>query len=338
MDTAGEFFIQRMPTGDVATSNSMTEFDSFFQFDDKSVPAFITKEEAVKVYETGFGLRLLWRCLPEHPLCDVFDVAKNVNETLELRWRLSWDEIHAKHERLDKYAGSTWTAIDSYKQHSDVRKESTSPPAIVTEEATEFGFFESKEAASRMLSSRIEEMSLLPQQTSQDTFVTDFTSLHYTTTSIPLLSLVAQNSFTRAIEIQANLVQHALLSLFFNTLNLQQHLATLHSHFLFGDGTFVQRIQEALFEDFDVEDVRSGGQTGLGLGIGLKSEWPPNGGKVGLVLRTLLSETTELSFSYREMSDSQFDKVKNPIGTSLLVDNANRICRVGSLGFSRVTV
>src|SRR5271156_372737 len=158
MDTAGEFFIQRMPTGDVATSSSMTEFDSFFQFDEKSVPAFITKEEAVKVYETGFGLRLLWRCLPDHPLCDVFDVAKNANETLELRWRLSWDEIHVKHQRLDKHARSMWDAIDSYQQHSETRREPTSRTAIVTEQATEFGLFESKEAAERMLSSRIEEM------------------------------------------------------------------------------------------------------------------------------------------------------------------------------------
>jgi len=244
----------------------------------------------------------------------VFNVTKITDDTLELRWKLSWDEIHEAHKRLDKYAVSKREAIERYKQHSEIPKEEKIQSISVTDSATEFGLFESKEAAERMLSSRMEEMSLLPQQTSQDAFVADFTSLHDSARSIPLLSLVAQNSFTHAFEIQFNLVQHALLSLFFNTLNLQQHFSTLHSHFLFGDGIFVQRVQEALFEDFDGGDVRSGGQPGLGLGIGLKSEWPPNGGKVGLVLRTLLSEIPELSFAYREMSDSEFEKVKNPIG------------------------
>jgi len=84
----------------------------------------------------------------------------------------------------------------------------------------------------------------------------------------------------------------------------------------------VSRLREALFEDFDAADRRSGGQTGLGLGIGFlvgKDVWPPSGGKVSLVLRNVLAmsgiDTSEVSFGYREMSDEQFGKVKNPIGT-----------------------
>jgi len=86
----------------------------------------------------------------------------------------------------------------------------------------------------------------------------------------------------------------------------------------------VTRLQEALFDDFDEDDVRSGGQTGLGLGIGMlrgKDPWPPNGGKVALVLRNVLAECStemeqnELSFACRELSEERFERVKNPIGT-----------------------
>jgi len=190
----------------------------------------------------------------------------------------------------------------------------------VVDESTYFGLFETKEAAERMLSMRIQEMSLTPENIVPDPFVIDFATLHTTlqsSQSIPLLSLIAQTSFHHSLEIQSNLIQHALLSLFFNSLDLAKHLSVLHSYLLFGNGIFLARLQEALFEDFDSDDVKSGGQPGLGLGIGLlqgKNVWPPNGAKVGLVLRNILSETSEISFAYRELSDEQFERVKNPIG------------------------
>ena len=46
-----------------------------------------------------------------------------------------------------------------------------------------------------------------------------------------------------------------------------------------------------------------------------------SGGKVSLVLRNVLAmsdvDTSQVSFGYREMSDEQFEKVKNPIGTQI---------------------
>ena len=290
------------------------------------MPAFIGRDVALKVFEMGCGLRLLLRCQPDHPLCDVFDVAKNTKERLELKWLLSWEEIHETHDRLDEYAKNMRQSMEHTKQETNATRVE-SPGAA--DDPPYFGLFDTKEAAQQMLSSRIQEMSLTPEPTSTDTFVSDFTSLHATlqsSTSIPLLSLIAQNSFTHALDLQANLIQQALLSLFFNSLDLKRHLSILHSYLLFGNGIFVTRLQEALFEDFDTDDVRGGGQPGLGLGIGFlvgKNVWPPNGAKVGLVLRNVLAEThinttdPEICFAYRELSDDQFEKVKNPIGISL---------------------
>ena len=76
------------------------------------VPTFIGREIAIKAFEMGCGLRLLWRCQPDHPLCDVFDIAKNTKERLELKWLLSWDEIHETHDRLDEYAKNISQFLD----------------------------------------------------------------------------------------------------------------------------------------------------------------------------------------------------------------------------------
>ena len=232
---------------------------------------------------------------------------------------MTWAEIHETHDRLDKYAEDM---SDSMQESKHTICEAI-PSQRIIEDATEFGLFDTKEAAEQMLSSRIQEMSLLPKSTVTDTFISDFVALHTTlqsSTSIPLLSLIAQNSFTHALEVQGNLIQHALLNLFFR-FDFRKRLATIHSYFLFGNGIFVTRLREALFEDFDSEDGRSGGQPGLGLGIGLlmgKDVWPPSGAKVGLVLRNLLQETlgtdSEVSFAYRALNESDFEKVKNPIG------------------------
>ena len=272
----------------------------------------------------GTGLRLLWRVKPEHPLCDVFDT-RRVSEGLELRWLLSWEDINEMHERLDIYAN---TIESLFEQPQSSRHSLPSQTRHPEDDSMELGLFNTKEEAEQMIISKINEMSLLPTQTSPTPFITDFRSLHSTLRSsrhaMPPLSLTVQNSLHHALEIQSRLIQKALVAVFFTDLCLEHQLATLHRFLLFGDGIFVTRLREALFEDFDAGDRRGGGQTGLGLGIGFlvgKDVWPPSGGKVSVVLRNVLAmsdvDTSEVSFGYREMSDEQFEKVKNPIGTQI---------------------
>jgi hypothetical protein len=311
------------------------------------VPNFIARNIAIKVFEIGSGLRLLWRCMPDHPLCDVFDVARRSNDQLTLRWLFSWDELHAAVAVMERYQLKMWDCIEGYEKSPQQTRGNFLTSHNVKDDMPPTGLFESKEAAEKMLSVSMQIMSLLPETTEQDDFIMDFESFRnafQSSNSIPLLSLIAQNSFNPAFEIQANLIQHALLSLFFNSLDLRKHLTTLHSYFLFGNGLFVTSLQEALFEDFDEEDVRSGGQPGLGLGIGKlkdKTSWPPNGAKVGLVLRNVLAETFGdevdggVSFAYRDLTEDQFEKVKNPLGT-YIEDVTND--RFGSIGFFTVAV
>lgn len=72
-----------------------------------------------------------------------------------------------------------------------------------------------------------------------------------------------------------------------------------------------------------------------------KDSWPPNGGKVTLVLRNVLSECfseteqKEVSFAYRELSEERFERVKNAIGkfSFWLADGRSR-----GFGFYSVTV
>jgi Gamma tubulin complex component C-terminal len=281
----------------------------------------VERDVALMIFEMGSGLRLLWRVKPDHPLCDVFD-SRMASEGLELRWLLSWDDIHDSHEHLDSYAEKMDSLI------ATPRTTTTQPPSQPrSDDPTEFGLFDTKEEAEQMISQQVQQMSLLPQQSTPTPFLTDFHTLHNTLPTIfpPPLSLALQNSLHNALQTQSSLIQKSLVTLFLTDLNLQTHLSTLHRFLLFGDGCFVTRLHEALFEDFDSADGRAGGQTGLGLGIGLlvgRDVWPPSGGKTSVVLRNVLAQSgvdaSEVSFGYREMSDDQFEKVKNPIGLHTL--------------------
>jgi len=250
----------------------------------------------------------------------------------ELKWLLSWDDIFGNHERLDTYANEMTRAIEEFECNPERHLVMGNVPQEYEAEVTEFGLFDTKEEAELMLSTTIQQMSHTPEISTADPFITSFTTLHSTlqpsspipstgtTTALPLLSVISQNSFTHALSIQSTLLQKSLLTLLFNTLNLQSHLSSLHAYFLFGNGVFITKLNEALFEDFDDEDVRSGGQHGLGLGIGMVDRWPPGAAKVTAVLRNLLGEMGAeeggISFAYRELTDQQFDKVKNPVGNS----------------------
>jgi hypothetical protein len=124
------------------------------------VPTFIERDVAMKIFEMGSGLRLLWKCQPEHPLCKVFDVANAPKEHLELRWLSSWGDIHETHDRLNRYAENMWKSMHQTTRETQITK--IEGPHIAVE-STYFGLFETKEAAEQMLSSRIQEMSLHPK-------------------------------------------------------------------------------------------------------------------------------------------------------------------------------
>jgi hypothetical protein len=282
------------------------------------VPRFIGRDLAIRIFEIGFNLRVLCQCQANHPLCGIFSSSKGIEVGLELKWLLSWSEIHERNDKLNEYMDQVLANLEA----SIPSQRKTSYSQGVLREAPYFGLFDTQNAAEEMLSYRIQEMSRLPDA-SLDPFVSDFNSLHekLKTSSISPLSLVVQNSLSHALDIQSKLIQHALISLLFSSFDLRHHFLMLHSSFLFGNGIFITRLQEALFEDFDQDDVRAGGQTGLGLGIGLiteKNTWPPNAARVSLVLRNVLSESgldlPYLNFAYHELSEEELQKVKNPIG------------------------
>ena len=127
------------------------------------IPTFIEGDIATKVFEMGSGLRLLWRCQPDHPLCEVFDVGKESKEQLQLKWLLSWEDIQATHKRLDQYAQNMWNSMERTSRET---KDVTIESRRTVDEPTYFGLFDTKEAAEQMLSSTIQTMSLAPENSS----------------------------------------------------------------------------------------------------------------------------------------------------------------------------
>jgi Gamma tubulin complex component C-terminal len=285
------------------------------------VPRFIG-EEGREVFESGCGLRLLWRCVPEHPLCVGGDT-----EGVEMRWLLSWGDIHRAQERLKEYQESMWEAIEAYGNNPSALRRKPLKNIVAPDDTVDYGLFDTKEAAEKMLSSSIQAMSLFAKSTSPNDFTTLLSERATLLSSpTPPLPLAVQTSFISPSSLQATLIHHSLLSLFFRTLSLQRHFATLHGYLLCGNGLFVSRLQQILFDDVDSEDGRMGGRPGLGLGVrGLREgeRWPPHGGKVTLILRGLLEdcvdseeELKEISFAFRELSDEHLERVNNPLSTS----------------------
>lgn len=134
------------------------------------------------------------------------------------------------------------------------------------------------------------------------------------------------------IDVQASLVNGAVMRYIFNTYHLRDHLELHRSYHLFGNGDFVTRIATALFsgEVQTAERKRGNIPTSETMGLRLDSResqrWPPASSELRLTLLNVLSESYAphsthedkvqlpggLSFAIRELTDAEIDRVMDP--------------------------
>lgn len=132
------------------------------------------------------------------------------------------------------------------------------------------------------------------------------------------------------IDVQAALVNNAVMGYIFRTYNLRAHLELHRSYHLFGNGDFVTRLTTALFSD-DVQsaerkrgNIPTSETMGLRLGSRESQRWPPASSELRLTLLDVLTDsytpqTQEdpqlpggLSFAIRELTDAEIDRVMDP--------------------------
>jgi len=134
------------------------------------------------------------------------------------------------------------------------------------------------------------------------------------------------------IDVQAALVNGAVLRYVFNTYQLRDHLELHRSYHLFGNGDFVTRLATALFSgDVQTAERKRGNiPTSETMGLRLDSResqrWPPASSELRLTLLNVLSESYApntphedniqlpggLSFAIRELTDAEIDRVMDP--------------------------
>lgn len=150
---------------------------------------------------------------------------------------------------------------------------------------------------------------------------------------LPRLSVAAQIDLLR--DLRPHLRAHAfnidrmLFQLLFNELGLMSHLDSIRQFFLFGNGDFVSRMSTILFSENVQSAQRQRGSVPTGQAMGLKlgtqdgQRWPPTSSEMQLSLMDILSDTFRprghgkeppggLSFSIRELSESEIEKVTDP--------------------------
>jgi hypothetical protein len=134
------------------------------------------------------------------------------------------------------------------------------------------------------------------------------------------------------IDVQAALVNGAVMSYVLNTYRLRDHLELHRSYHLFGNGDFVTRLATALFsgEVQTAERKRGNIPTSETMGLRLDSResqrWPPASSELRLTLLNVLSDSYAphsankdkvqlpggLSFAIRELTDAEIDRVMDP--------------------------
>ena len=321
-----------------------------YTLDQDRVPAFLPKEEAKVIFETGRSIRLLKTHHPLHPLARPGISASTSTEGSSLDWKYSWEQLEQIKTKAQAYEQGLVSAIRKFAQRQDLGRDQQSQPeerlsnGIACPESRddilanikESGLFMDKPLADLLEPSRDRLRRLVLNSCSPD--ADDYGSGQESSVFAPPIPMTALLSFGPIISAQARLVNSSCLRLLFREHQVRAHLSLQRRFHLFGDGTFASRLSHALF-DPELESAqrrrgvaRSG--TAMGLKLGSRENWPPASSELRLALMGLLSESYSacpigesdgrtpsvsrdgelpggLSFAVRDMSEEELDKCKD---------------------------
>jgi len=305
------------------------------------MPSFILPEDGRIIFETGCSLRILRKHHPRHPLSRSHAFGSN---DMSLSWQFDWTRLDSIVDKANEYHQRLVEAVRAYGTHSQFTLQehtSTAIPAVHNSNLSDGASCWNDEVLT--LAHQMDSIPSLSPDSSNKFYDPDSSSVQSSDSvaasdSInfsPPLSLAAALSFQPLLSTQARLINAATLRVLFRSHNLRLHFDLQRSFHLFGNGVFISRLSSALFDpDVPTTERQRGvvrSHEELGLKIGKREAWPPASSELRLALMGILSDCyhaehrmsknssrepidlpDSLSFSIRQLSESEIEKVMDP--------------------------
>ncbi|KAJ5588522.1 hypothetical protein N7537_011200 [Penicillium hordei] len=341
---SGKTFVRLNTHDAVKFKTGPARIDHIYQVD--HMPSFIPADQARSIFESGRSLQLLKRSHPRHPIARR-DVLLRTGG-LHLHCATTWADIEQIQTKALEYESRLRDEIKRY--HKGDLGLQDSPSNVVTQGLDQMADTEVTTAAFELFNIDDEKNALGPVTDHKAFSKDDFKQLLEKARGVetentnaasylgPELASGLHLSLAPIISSQALLIDYSCLHLLFKEHRIRHHLNMQWRFQLLGEGSFVARLSNSLF-DPEMESgerkagkVRSGVDTGLRLGS--RDTWPPASSELRLVLIGLLgdcyfgSTNTEddekthiqkdnelpggLSFGIRELTDEEIERCKNP--------------------------
>ncbi|KGO68243.1 Spc97/Spc98 [Penicillium italicum] len=341
---SGKTFV-RLDTHDaVKLKTRPARIDHIYQED--HMPSFIPADQARSIFESGRSLQLLKRSHPRHPIARR-DVLLRTGG-LHLHCATTWADIEQIQTKAQEYESSLRAEIKRY--HKGDTGLQDPPSNVITHGVDKTADKEVTTAAFELFEIDDEKNASWPVTDHRALSKSDFKQLldkarrsdieniNETSYLGPEFTSGLHLSLAPILSSQALLIDYSCLHLLFKEHQIRHHLNMQWRFQLLGEGSFVARLSNSLF-DPEMESgerkagkVRSGVDTGLRLGS--RDTWPPASSELRLVLIGLLGdcyfgsanaeddEKTHiqkdnelpggLSFGIRELTDEEIERCKNP--------------------------
>ncbi|KGO46585.1 Spc97/Spc98 [Penicillium expansum] len=341
---SGKTFVRLDTHGAVKFKTGPPRIDHIYQAD--HMPSFIPTDQARSIFESGRSLQLLKRSHPQHPIARR-DVLLQTGG-LHLHCATTWADIEKIQTKAQEYESSLRAEIKRYHKGDSGLQDS--PSNVGTQGVDQTVDTKVTTAAFELFDIDDEKKASGPVKDHRALSKDDFKQLldkargfeigstNEGTNLGPELTSGLHLSLAPILSSQALLIDYSCLHLLFKEHRIRHHLNMQWRFQLLGEGSFVARLSNSLF-DPEMESgerkagkVRSGVDTGLRLGS--RDTWPPASSELRLVLIGLLgdcyfgSKNAEddekthlqkdnqlpggLSFGIRELTDEEIEACKNP--------------------------
>ncbi|KAL4738061.1 Spc98 family-domain-containing protein [Aspergillus similis] len=305
----------------------------------EQMPSFVPPDQAYLIYESGRSLRLLKRYHPHHPLASE---QKRIDGP-KLACAGTWAELERIQMKARDYEARLRAEVLKYNRNgpsehvTNIEKADTIESKEPLDAFNLFDIDDARHMTGLLANDASLEKAKLGQLLDETEHAVEEQSGKLETNFAPEITSSLYLSLAPLLSSQALLIDFSCLHLLFKEHNLRDHLLLQWRFQLLGDGYFMSRLSQSLF-DPDMESgerkigvVRSGVHTGLRLGS--RDTWPPASSELRLVLMGILNECYNgeyadgsgnpefekekelpggLSFSIRELTEAEIAKCKNP--------------------------
>lgn len=302
-----------------------------YVFDSSVVPSFMSIEDAEVVFEIGRDFRILEEHCPEHALVRIDDMA--IDEPPVLEMPFSWPDVERLQARASAYERELIMAMEQFSNNQTARKTWKETATSAHKDPKDFfktstNGFELELLDSWQVPGQDEPSELsntISRHLSSESSVSEREGFLY---SLHSYSVYSSNPL---LKVQARLIDQACMDMLFNQHDLQTHIRLQRDFQLFGNGVFLSRLTQALFntELESAERRRGVAHSGgiVGLRLGGRDTWPPASSELRLALMGILAESYtstdkspakvnhgsrlatdmpgDLSFAVRDMSEEE---------------------------------